>query len=317
MGVWLNAGFGLLRWAGRLLVVAVLVVLPLASFHWLPLWVTRSSQGTLTTVVTLLVIPGVGLLAFRKRLSSFALGFRAPLDIVLDVDNYLREHPRRTTPKARIFARYAALLRYVDRWRDGSDQPYDAIVIVAHSQGAAITADLLRLLKHLEATTEPCVCSRPIFLFTMGNPLRQLYGLRFPDLYSWARHAEGSAWNERPPRPIPDNQKPDPDELLGVRRWINAYRSGDYVGRWLWRADTCAYQFDAQQSAKDGWTVRTRVDAPFTSEDRMGKRREFCIGAGAHTHYWDETAPAIAVELDFIIREAASLAEPTAGSRKS
>ena len=32
-----------------------------------------------------------------------------------------------------------------------------------------------------------------------------------------------------------------------------------------------------------------------------GKRRERCIGAGAHTHYWDETAPEIAEELDRLI----------------
>ena len=31
------------------------------------------------------------------------------------------------------------------------------------------------------------------------------------------------------------------------------------------------------------------------SRDLGGKREEFCIGNGGHTHYWDDTAPDIAV----------------------
>ncbi len=40
------------------------------------------------------------------------------------------------------------------------------------------------------------------------------------------------------------------------------------------------------------------------SQDKKETRREFCIGAGGHTHYWDETAPDIAYELDRLIRDA-------------
>ena len=40
--------------------------------------------------------------------------------------------------------------------------------------------------------------------------------------------------------------------------------------------------------------IESVTDAPIT-------RREFCIGAGAHTHYWDRTAPQIAVQLDELI----------------
>ena len=65
-------------------------------------------------------------------------------------------------------------------------------------------------------------------------------------------------------------KRPDPDEL-SVDQWSNFYRSGDYVGRSLWHQDA-----------------------------------DLCIGAGAHTHYWDKTAPKIAEELDFLIGEACS-----------
>ena len=34
----------------------------------------------------------------------------------------------------------------------------------------------------------------------------------------------------------------------------------------------------------------------------LDNRREFCIGKGAHQHYWDGTAPQIALELDALIR---------------
>ena len=44
-----------------------------------------------STVV--LVVPGMGLVAFGRRLKSLTLGFRSVLDATLDVDTYLREHP--------------------------------------------------------------------------------------------------------------------------------------------------------------------------------------------------------------------------------
>jgi hypothetical protein len=44
------------------------------------------------------------------------------------------------------------------------------------------------------------------------------------------------------------------------------------------------------------------------SEDAHRSRRELCIGAGAHTHYWDATAKAIAVELDLLLTDAARMA---------
>ena len=49
-----------------------------------------------------------------------------------------------------------------------------------------------------------------------------------------------------------------------------------------------------------------RIDAPARSVSSDGRQRtEFCIGAGAHTHYWDRTAPTIAMELDRLIATSA------------
>jgi predicted alpha/beta hydrolase family esterase len=73
-------------------------------------------------------------------LSRYLAALRAPLDIALDVDNHFREFPRAAIPRARIFSRYAALLRHV------VEQGHDRIVIVAHSQGTVISAELLRYL---------------------------------------------------------------------------------------------------------------------------------------------------------------------------
>ncbi len=263
------------------------------------------------------VVSGTGLLSLflvRGRLKKLALGFRPVLDILLDVDNWFREHPLDSNPKARICGRYVSLLRYLCKWRKDSadaNSGYDGIVVIAHSQGTVITADLLRFLKkesqgnlrsydpELQSLgpSQGSSDSRkiPIYFFTMGSPLRQLYGLRFPHLYHWARHADESTmtcWNKSD---IPKGQLPDPSELLGVTLWVNCYRSGDYVGRSLWRTDRCAYM----------WTGDCHAGLPASaikssSTDGV-KRLEFCIGAGAHTHYWDRYARIVATELDLLI----------------
>jgi hypothetical protein len=121
----------------------------------------------------------------------------------------------------------------------------------------------------------------PIYLMTMGCPLRQLYGWRFPHMYRWARHEDDADWAGNP-YAIPDGQLPAPHEL-GITAWINCYRSGDYVGRYLWRTAHLPHEWDMRPS-----------------EDLDGERREFCIGTGAHTHYFDDTAPEIAREVDRI-----------------
>ena len=61
-------------------------------------------------------------------------------------------------------------------------------------------------------------------LLTAGCPLRQLYAARFPTLYRWVLRKDGVFCGPRA-------------EDIGVRQWLNAFTSGDYVGRWLWSRD--------------------------------------------------------------------------------
>jgi hypothetical protein len=281
------------------------------------------------------------LVGLRRRLPRMTLGFGPLLEAVLAVDSYLRTHPLDATPRARIAERYTSLLRYLCRWRDQSGRPYDAIVLVAQSQGAAITAELLSFVQREEdpelepirrplANGAPNSSGRRLFLFTMGAPLRQLYSAWFPHLFGWVRGDVGDGV-ARPLPAVPrepwmllprledghrvyapaisDNAAPDP-YAMGLTRWVNAYRSGDYVGRELWRraADGCDWLY---RPAPADAATRFAGDVPpvtYVSEDAHRSRRELCIGAGAHTHYWDSTAKAIAVELDLLLTDARRLA---------
>jgi hypothetical protein len=293
LGRWLNNAATLSSIGGGLVLFALLVVLPggaLVERLFAGSLFATSNEGVILMLGALVAAPAAGLLALPGRLKSLTAGFRSPLDIALDVDNYLREHPRRNPSRARQVARYWSLLNYV------AGCGCDAIVVVAHSQGSVLSADLLRYIKRHDLGPLP-----PLYLFTMGNPLRQLYGERFPHLYEWAHHESSvpAALGE----PIPDDQAPDP-AALGIRRWVNAYRSGDYIGRWLWRADRFAGAFDAAGPEPAPWQPNPGLNTRVSSSDAAGTRREFCVGAGGHMHYWDGTAPEIAVELDALIADA-------------
>lgn len=225
--------------------------------------------GTLTLALT----------AFGGVLSRYLPGLRAPLDIALDVDNHFREFPREAIPRARIVARYLALLRHVDA------QGYDRIVIVAHSQGTVITTELLRYMRQRakicsmlriadpdSALVERLVAKTQVL--TLGCPLRQLYATRFPTLYPWVRRPGG-------PKALD----------LGVQRWINGYTTGDYVGRWLWHENASRYEVSPRDAA------RTAIEAGASEID-------ICLGAGAHTHYFEagsaSAVPAGAKVVDLI-----------------
>jgi hypothetical protein len=140
----------------------------------------------------------------------------------------------------------------------------------------------------------------------MGSPLRNLYGRRFPHLYSWAWHDVTAAMTRYASPDLVPDRNPDPDEL-GVRLWVNAFRSGDYIGRYLWRSDACDYAWLPPAAdppdTKQPWDI-SRERTINVSTDAGTRRRELCIGAGAHTHYWDETAPEIAFELEKLIDHA-------------
>jgi hypothetical protein len=105
-----------------------------------------------------------------------------------------------------------------------------------------------------------------VSLITMGSPLQHLYATAFPFLYSW----------------VQDTDEDDKDatvnaQRVGVAQWINLFRSGDYIGRYLWHSGTDEERF-ADQSA----TVRARSAA--------GESFDACIGYGGHTGYWSDPA---------------------------
>jgi hypothetical protein len=225
------------------------------------------------------------------------------LDAILDVDTYLRTTPRNDVPRARIVERFVALMRYLHEYRGADGRGYDHIVVVGHSLGSVISADLLRFLKRgaMPALTRFAFADHPegrlpISLFTMGSPLRQLLSRFFPHLYQWIREVPDGGGQLPTMRmvgtPINPAATPDPVTELGARQWVNYYRSGDYVGRAIW---------------EDDWYVRTHTGGgafpagPDTFTDPATTRVEACIGLGAHTHYWDRTAPDVAIMLDAMI----------------
>jgi hypothetical protein len=278
----LERAFRHLGTAGQIVSMAVVFLLPLGSVlgfllrerrpEWLAAFAAWSAD--IAAALGVLFLVGMAILSIRA-LRALSLKFNLVLDVALEVDGYLRETPREGTLRARVCARYAALLRHVC----SDDAAYDAAVIVAHSQGCVITADLLRFLQvEPDPTLARLGRDLPVYMFTMGNPLKQLYARRFPHLYLWARSEEdvpatGDLLPEDAPEPT----------ALGLRCWVNAYRSGDYVGRNLWRRDSAQL-----------WDLEL-------SQDVGGIRREFCIGSGAHTHYWDTCAPQVGQEIDRLI----------------
>lgn len=281
----LSDGFTGTRRAVRLIQGLILAALPVGAAYMLYGWATTRRWPTQFLPPLLLLLLAVGFAAAilgRGPLAFLAFGFRSGLDIAFDVVNWLRSDPPSQTPSGRILCRYFSLLRHLESWRHPQDGgPYDAIIIVAHSQGAVIAADGLRF-RHRNTQDrrdgDSAAPTRPIHLLTMGAPLHQLYGLRFPYRYGWA-------WSDKPWQEAEANAP----EALGVAGWTNLYHSGDYVGRFLWHP-----QSDA------------KTDAPYDTEvtRRDGLRTERCLGAGGHNTYWDGHSPGVTEGLDELIAEA-------------
>lgn len=242
---WLNSA-AVALWIAELVLIGAWVVLA-----WGYLRSPTGSSGDTDWIKQLGVMLAAALpllVLFRKQFPTAAT---ALLDIALDVSNWLRERPFATNPRGRILCRYLSLLRsiFADR--------YDRVVIVSHSQGTVITADLLRMLRAGAVSLSqphPEIC-----LLTAGSPLRQLYMARFPDLYGWIDKISATD--------------------LGVRMWVNAYRCGDYVGRNLW----------------DGGPAS---NPPLNCNS---PQIDISLGLGAHTHYFDRTAPSVATIVDWLV----------------
>jgi hypothetical protein len=226
--------------------------------------------------------------ALGSRFTQTFGRLRVAIDAVLDIDNYFGDPPSRQPPRARIYSRYASLLAYL------RSRGYARIVIVAHSQGTVISADLLRYL-HKQDRLQGVAGALPIALVTVGSPLRDLYAERFPLLYRWVGPRDASFADAAPAA-----------AELGATEWVNACRSGDYVGRFIWTPDSDAARFAVATVGPDG-----RVEAR-----RAGDRTEFCLGAGGHTHYFSNDAVALAVEIDRLVGNSGSEPEFGVTARK-
>ena len=241
--------------------------------HWLAGWLDHFQGESLVAAGKWLAGGALTIAALGTRFTQTFGRLRVALDAVLDIDNYFGDPRNRQPPRARIYSRFASLLAYL------RERGYVRIVIVSHSQGTVISADLLRYL-HVEERLPDVVGDVPISLITLGSPLRDLYVERFPLLYRWmGSNAAGFA-----------TAAPNAADI-GATEWVNACRSGDYVGRFLWTAPHDKERFRVAVVRTDG-----KVDA-----ERAGDRTEFCLGAGGHTHYFSNDAVALAVEIDRLI----------------
>ena len=282
VGVALNS-----RWFGAPVLDAVN-----ARFDFVP----KLSQDLLKPLIWAAASATVAITALGGVLSRYVPWLRAPLDIALDVDGHFREFPRRGIPRARIFSRFASLLRHV------ADQGYERVVIVAHSQGTVISTELLRYLKFraLQPRGQGQEAARlwrdlapALHLLTAGSPLRQLYAARFPTLYRWVLDDDGNG-----------RVGPTADGV-GVRRWVNAYATGDYVGRWLWTRpvappDRSQAMIDELASAQDVYVAARKAPQLMTAMGSLAQM-DVCLGPGAHTHYFDGGQSIVASLVDQLI----------------
>lgn len=307
LGSWISRGLDNTSLVTFLIWSAIFVA-PLYCFYFYPSVVLTNLKTATAWVVGYFIgaTLAAGALAALVKYSSPVL--RA----VLNVDTYLRTSPIDATPRAKIVERYVSLLRYLVRYRDPvAGRGYDSVVIVAHSLGSLISADLLRFL-HAEGDDalaplglagefEQRQGGISLKLLTMGNPTRQLLNRFFPYLYDWVRENPDNGIQPlatpvaispaTPPPIIAPGALPDPAEL-GLTAWVNAYRSGDYVGRSLWLTEW--YRRTIGGDNAGGYPEPLYVAS-------SGGRSETCIGAGAHTHYWDDTAPDVAEQLNALI----------------
>jgi len=234
-------------------------------------WLESLQGETLVAAGKWLAGGALTLAALGSRFTRTVGRLRVAIDAVLDVDNYFGDPPNRRPPRARMFSRYASLLAYL------RDRGYARIVIVSHSQGTVISADLLRYLR-AQGRLREVVGEVPIALVTVGSPLRDLYAEHFPLLYRWMG-SRASAFS---------GAGPSASEI-GAVEWVNAFRAGDYVGRALWTP--AGHGYPIAVIGAEG-----RVEA-----ERAGDRTEFCLGAGAHTHYFSNDAVALRAEIDRLI----------------
>jgi len=334
LGIWLSGGFRHFRWTISLLWFAAFAV-PFGIFVY-GLFCFRQSSNSdslllylytrfgMPQAANLLLHSGGILVGSGAVLLGLLVKNLSPvLDAVLDVDTYLRTSPANATPRARIVERYVALLGHIHARRnpDGSHY-YNRVIIVAHSLGSNITADMLRFFNkcahpvlngiqvhpyqdyiHFAFAGQP-QGTLPLYFFTMGSPLRQLLNRFFPHLYQWIREVpedtSSGSTAMSPGDPLPQDTPPSPDDLR-LTQWANFYRTGDYIGRALWSTGVLERNDRGPQGGvyPDDLSANEFKPGP----NQKAKQIDACVGLGAHTHYWDRTAPDVGNQLDKMIAD--------------
>ncbi|MGF1465794.1 MAG: hypothetical protein ACFCGT_06645 [Sandaracinaceae bacterium] len=244
---------------------------------WLLHWTRPFAENALRWFGTIFALSiGLGFLALRLDLGNFVVGLRPVLDVLLDVDNYLREQPMGESSRDLMARRADALLKHT---AGSSAEPdaYSGVVIIAHSQGTVLIADVLRALRRQSERS----LRVPVYLLTMGSPL-QIYARCFPGEYGWVFSNVGCGYRS----PLPGE--------LGVNMWVNLYRSGDYVGRAL----------RSKLPGTGGFPSELAPDETGRGSPDHETVIDHCIGAGGHTHYWDrhdEATRSVGQRLDAMI----------------
>lgn len=200
-------------------------------------WLVLGMGGVVAGSATLLALP--------SRAQELTQPLWPILDVILDVTRYLDPDRR-----AKILARAHAVLAEVLREKAA----YDEVVLVTHSQGTLIGADVLRMTATSRGDRKPR-------LVTMGSPLANLYHRLLPGSFEWVRNAV-----EQP-------------NYLGVASWTNLYGGGDAVGRSV--RDT-----ELMRLVR-GLTSDPEISASTNAEDRAEWVVETNVGSIGHTSYLD------------------------------
>lgn len=199
----------------------------------------------LAYVLAVLALAGVGLQnvgAAGRFGGGFLTGLARVLDMTYDITTYLRvANPAIVPPRVQMVARYRAVLRRI------AGEGVDHVVIMAHSQGTALTLATLLGDPHRSPPVEPVPAAElptaPITFLSYGCPAAQTYERRFPGQFaSWAA--------------TPAGRSP-------IAWWLNVFRAGDFIGRGI----VPAASFDPRQ----------------VTPQPLGQER--CLGPGQHTAY--------------------------------
>jgi hypothetical protein len=207
--------------------------------------------------------------ALTSRGSGAGGGLKTAVDLVFDVLNYLRGNARVYPPEGgtgaagaeppgqaeQIYRRFETVLDLI------GGQGYDAVLVIAHSQGAAVAFDLLTRPSPGRSGALPGKQPSEWMLVTLGNPVRQLYGAVFPTQYDrdqFERWPGGAGGSDGTPNPT---------------RWWNLFYGTDCVGRHLIRA-----------TADGGYMAACPAGDP--RHDGREGLVEHCIGVDGHTSYW-------------------------------